>query len=237
MTVTLYKAQDELLDTIFPSLEKLGIPDAILAGGTALARYYLKHRVSYDLDFFVGYAFNPEKLAVELGKIGVRLEGVDAQSDGKWARQLHANAMVGEQMIKVSFIEDLYADIWPRKQFGLVVTEEIGGLYHRKLRTISGTGYGKEVQGARQTARDLFDVYVLNGQIESVEKFLAHANAHGANFPIDALCANTFSMPWIDLINEFENLVFLPPFENLSLIGDVKPALVEQALALQEIGN
>ena len=235
MTVSLYKAQDELLEMIFPHLEKIGIPDAILAGGTALARYYLKHRVSYDLDFFVGRAFNPEKLAIELGKIGVRLEDVDAQYEGKWARQLHANAKIGDEIIKVSFIEDLYVDMWPHKQFGQVVTEEIGGLYHRKLRTISGTGYGKEVQGTRQTARDLFDVYVLNQQVQSVEQFLAQANEQGANFPIDAWCANILAMPWIDLMSEFENLVFLPPYEKVSLIGDVKPALVGQALALQNI--
>ncbi|MEK7680250.1 MAG: nucleotidyl transferase AbiEii/AbiGii toxin family protein [Deltaproteobacteria bacterium] len=31
----------------------------ILIGGTALARCYLQHRASYDLDFFVNARFDP----------------------------------------------------------------------------------------------------------------------------------------------------------------------------------
>jgi hypothetical protein len=126
-------------------------------------------------------------------------------------------------------------DMWPHRQFGRVITEEIGGLYHRKLRTISGGGYGEQVRGARQTARDLFDVFVLNKQVASIKQFLAEANAHGANFPVDALCANLLSMPWIDLMGEFEGLERLAPYDELSLIGDIKPALVGQALALQNV--
>ncbi len=237
MTYLLYKAQDQLLDTIFSNLENLEIPDCILAGGTALARYYLKHRVSYDLDFFIGHAFSPERLAINLGSIGIHLSDVDMQSDGKWANQLHAYANIDDQIIKISFIEDLYVDMWPHQKFGTALTEEIGGLYHRKLRTISGNGYGKEITGARQTARDLFDVFILNSQSQSIEQFIAAANAQGANFPVDALCANIFAMPWIDLMGEFKNLELLPPYDKLSLIGDVKPALVKQALAIQHIGE
>ena len=77
MTVSLYKAQDELLEMIFPHLEKIGIPDAILAGGTALARYYLKHRVSYDLDFFTKEFSRPkiESIISELAKtVGRKIE-------------------------------------------------------------------------------------------------------------------------------------------------------------------
>ena len=159
------------------------------------------------------------------------------QSDGKWANQLHGYTTADGQMVKMSFIEDLYVDMWPHQLFGSVVTEEIGGLYHRKLRTISGTGYGKETKGARQTARDLFDVYILNYQVKQIDQFLGEANSHGANFPVDALCANVLAMPWIELMNEFENLDLLPPHQRCSLIGDVKPALVQQALAMQKIGN
>ena len=51
------------------------------------------------------------------------------------------------------------------------------------------------------------------------------------------MCANILAMPWIDLMGEFENLELLPPYDKLSLIGDVKPALVKQALAIQHIGE
>lgn len=237
MTNNLYSLQDRLLTRIFPALDQLQIPDCILAGGTALARYYLNHRISYDLDFFVGHAFYPEKLALGLGSIGIELRDVDFQANGKWANQLHAYTFFEEQPIKVSFIEDLYVDMWPRQTFGGVVTEEIGGLYHRKLRTISGSGYGKETKGARQTARDLFDVFVLHQVIEPIDSFVEHANGQGANFPVDALSANLLAMPWFDLIDEFERLSRLPPYATLSWMGDVKPELCTQALALQRIGD
>ena len=153
------------------------------------------------------------------------------------ANQLHAYALVDEELIKVSFIEDLYVDMWPTQTFGAVVTEEIGGLYHRKLRTISGTGYVKQTQGARQTARDLVDVFVLNERIAQIGSFVEQANTQGANFPLDALSANLLAMPWFDLVDEFERLSLLPPHNKLSLIGDIKPALIAQALVMQGIGS
>lgn len=60
MTQILYKAQNTILGKVFSNLAQIGIPNCILAGGTALSRYYLHHRVSYDLDFFVGGSFSPE---------------------------------------------------------------------------------------------------------------------------------------------------------------------------------
>lgn len=44
----IYKIQDRVLNLIIPSLN-----DFYLTGGTALGRYYLNHRYSDDLDFFV----------------------------------------------------------------------------------------------------------------------------------------------------------------------------------------
>ena len=34
----------------------------------------------------------------------------------------------------------------------------------------------------------------------------------------------------------YDGLELLPPYENTSLIGDIKPALVSQVIALQNIG-
>lgn len=234
MTEELYKAQDSLLDKVFSNTSRLGIQSIILGGGTALARYYLHHRVSYDLDFFVGGSFSPERLSITLGQIGVSLSDVHIEEGGRYARQLHGYAVVDGSMVKISFVEDVYEGMWPKRDFGSVTTEEIGGLYHRKLRTISGSGYGKNTIGARQTARDLFDAYVLN-RGQPIHEFIAESNKHGANFPMDAFCANLLGMPWIDLMDEFEGLDLLAPYLGTTLIGDVKPALVNEALRLQNL--
>lgn len=235
MAHLLYKAQDSILDKVFSNLDQLGIPNCILAGGTALARYYLRHRVSYDLDFFVGGAFFPENLSIALGRIGINLSDVQLESGGVFAHQLHGYANLDESTVKISFVEDVYEGMWPKKQFGNVITEEIGGLYHRKLRTISGSGYGKGTKGARQTARDLFDAYVLSSQVQSIHSFLAEANQHGANYPQDAFCANILSMPWFYLMDEFDGLELQSPYLGLSLIGDIKPLLVNEAMTIQNL--
>jgi len=50
-TQPLYLAQ-EIFITSLGDIKPLGF-DLMLCGGTALARGYLHHRISYDLDFFV----------------------------------------------------------------------------------------------------------------------------------------------------------------------------------------
>ena len=235
MTHELYRAQDQLLDKIFTHLDTLKIPECILAGGTALARLYLHHRISYDLDFFIGNVFSPDQLAVRLGRIGVSMQGIELETGQKYVRQLHGYVNVAGVNVKISFIEDVYNEMWPKKTFGNVVTEEIGGLYHRKLRAISGNGYGRNTQGARQTARDLFDAYVLDSQIQPIFDFVQESNRNGANFPQESLSSNFLQMPWFDLIDEFENLALLSPYQQLSLIGDVKPSMIAQASMLQKL--
>src|SRR3989338_7958595 len=123
MTHAIFKAQDTILDKVFSNLVKLAIPNCILAGGTALARYYLHHRVSYDLDFFVGGTLSPEKLSIALGRIGINLSDVQFESGGVFAHQLHGYASVDESTVKISFIEDVYEGMWPKKHFGNVITE------------------------------------------------------------------------------------------------------------------
>ena len=237
MTHILHNAQDAILGRVFSHLAQINTPKCILAGGTALARYYLHHRVSYDLDFFVGEEFSPEKLSIDLGRIGIILDNVSIDSGGVFAHQLHGYAKLDDSIVKISFVEDVYADMWPLKKFGNVITEEIGGLYHRKLRAISGSGYGKATKGARQTARDLLDAYVLNSQIQPIHLFLIESNQRGANFPQDAFSANILSMPWIELIDEFDGLELLSPYLGLTLNGNIKPSLVREALAIQGLNG
>lgn len=237
MTFKLYNAQDLLLEKVFSNLDALEIPNCILAGGTALARYYLHHRVSYDLDFFIGGDFSPERLATKLGATGIILSDLKMEQDRQWVTQLHANAVLEDETIKVSFVADIYEGMWNKVTQGGVITESIEGLYHRKLRTLSGnlTPQGK-AQGGRQTARDLFDLFVLNQEIKPIHRFINDINQHGANFPVDALCAQLIAIPWMDLISEFDNLERLTPFDQgIYFMRDIKESLIQEALTLQNL--
>ena len=207
----LYKQQDKILKKIFDN-EKNIFPDArvILAGGTALSRCYLQHRVSYDLDFFVNVRFDPFMVQHRLTDAKVQLQSVEALDDKMYASQLHGMVKINDDLLKISIIEDTYADKFPLETACGIHTETIEGLYHRKLRTIAGSGEGitsstgRTVhEGARKTARDLFDLYVLSNEIKPLMKFVREINEHGAAVPEALLISGIRKISWMDLMDEF----------------------------------
>ena len=205
---SLYLAQEMFISNM-GDIKPLGF-DLMLCGGTALARAYLHHRISYDLDFFVDGQFDPDRLAVALGKLGVKLDGVQIESGGCFVHQLVGFSPLGDVRLKVSFIEDSYAGMFPRMSmpFGQAsfMTESIEGLYHRKLRTVSGSGNGDKLTDGRQAARDLFDLFMLDRMVHKIPIFVQEINQNGANFPAKALVAGLAAMPWIDMMDEFAQM-------------------------------
>jgi len=210
----LYKQQDKILKKIF-DIEKDLFPGArvILVGGTALARCYLQHRASYDLDFFVNARFDPVVVQRRLSNARVKLRMVEFVNDQMFAAELHGVADVDGEPLRISIVEDIYADMFPVKTVDDIRTEAIEGLYHRKIRTITGSGEGvasstgRTVQaGARQTARDLFDLYVLSKEIKPLLEFVREINRHGAGVPESLLISGLRKVRWMELMDEFEML-------------------------------
>jgi predicted nucleotidyltransferase component of viral defense system len=224
----LYGCQDVVLNKVFASEERL-FPEAeiILGGGTALARCYLHHRISHDLDFFVSQCFDPRLILGRLKNEGIILSEVEVESDPNFAAQLLGLVEEKEEQVKISFIEDIYTGMFPVKKIEGIRTETIMGLYHRKLRTITGIGEtttstGRSIsQGYRQTARDLFDLYVLSREVKPLGDFLTKINRHGANVSEIAVESGIKRMPWIDLMDEFESLEIANKYKGLGLL-DIK---------------
>jgi len=221
----LYDKQDTLLKKIFEN-ESIIFPGAgvILAGGTALARCYLQHRVSYDLDFFVNTRFDPIVIQRRLVGVGVTLKMVESALDPMFAAELHGTVDVEGEPLKVSFVEDIYAEMFPVKTCSGIRTETVEGLYHRKLRTITGSGEGRVSStgrrvsvGARETARDLFDLYVLSNEVRPLMKFVREINKHGANLPEALLLGGIRKIRWKELMDEFEMLERAEKYEGLTL--------------------
>lgn len=217
----IYEAQDEILTRIMNSEDSL-FSQMILAGGTALARYYLNHRISRDLDFFLPGNFDPAIVEKQINNLDIPLFDVTRIPSGRFVTQLHGWAQINGQRIKVSVIEDLFADMFDVAVINNVRTEVIDGLYHRKLRTIAGTGYSVStvgqghLQGGRQNARDIFDLYVLDSQQEPIHQFVERINRHGANFPVDGFIRGISQMLWTELIDEFGLLETLPEFHKIT---------------------
>lgn len=210
----LYRRQDKILKKIFDK-EKVIFPSArvILVGGTALARCYLQHRASYDLDFFVNVRFDPIVIQRRLSEVGAPLKMVEFVNKPMFAAELHGVTDVDGESLRVSIVEDIYADMFPVKTVGRIRTEALDGLYHRKLRTITGSGEGvasstgRTVQaGAKQTARDLFDLYVLSNEIKPLLEFVRENNRHGAGVPEALLISGLRKVRWMELMDEFEML-------------------------------
>ena len=152
----------------------------------------------------------------------VALEDPTQEAGGAFATQLHGSVNLDGEIIKISFVEDIFAGMFDTTQCGVTRTEVIEGLYHRKLRTITGTGEMRTAsghvlgQGARQKARDLFDLYVLEKNVQPIDEFVHAINQHGANFPVEALYQAFAAMPWQDMLDEFEQLEVIEPFERIT---------------------
>jgi hypothetical protein len=221
-TQRLYQAQEQFLLKM-GNIKPLGFK-LILFGGTALARAYLHHRVSYDLDFFVDGKFDPERLAVQLGQLGINLEDIQLEVGGRFVHQLVGYTQIAEVRLKISFIEDGYAGMFPSGVMPIgqanFMIESVEGLYHRKLRTVSGSGNANAPTDGRQAARDLFDLWMLDRMIQPMPAFVKAINQQGANFPQKAFLAGLASMPWIAMMDEFEQMDI---DQTNQYIADIKP--------------
>ena len=221
-TQPLYQAQEQFLLKM-GNIKPLGFK-LMLCGGTALARVYLHHRVSYDLDFFVDGQFDPERLAVQLGQLGINLEDIQLKMGGRFVHQLVGYTQIAEVRLKISFIEDGYAGMFPSGVMPIgqanFMIESVEGLYHRKLRTVSGSGNANAPTDGRQAARDLFDLWMLDRMIQPMPAFVKAINQQGANFPQKAFLAGLASMPWIAMMDEFEQMDI---DQTNPYIADIKP--------------
>ena len=212
-----------MLNSVFQHLDAFKQSGILLGGGTALARFYLHHRVSYDLDFFLAVPFDPMVLSRRLQQAGLTFEITGLECGGTFAAQLHGLVTIkNSEPINISFVEDVFTGMFETIEIQGVRTEIIEGLFHRKLRTVSGTGVtlgpsGHLLgEGQRQKARDLYDLYILDTRVEPVEKFIQRINSKGAGFPADIFRQNLAAVDWMELIDECEILEVLAPFEKMA---------------------
>lgn len=224
--MSLYPSQDSILEMIFSRSKELfkHHESLILGGGTALARAYLNHRRSYDLDLFIDEPLQPDALYQQLIKLGFQLTPSPIiNQEGPFARQLHSAILQDGEVIKISVIEDLFCGMFEQQRIqNCWTTEEVSGLYHRKIRTLSGTGTQTNragmpiAQGARQQARDLFDLYTLSNQVEPMAPFVKRINRYGAGVPLTQLIQGISAIPWMEMMEEFEAIETISPHKNIT---------------------
>ena len=98
----LYHIQEKVVKQVFESLD-----GALRCGDTALARCYLQHCISYDLNFFMNSRFDPQLLLNQLNKdAAIKIEEVAIDQPDGIAVQIHGMTSVDGLPLKISFIED-----------------------------------------------------------------------------------------------------------------------------------
>ena len=121
-----------------------------LTGGTALAEFYLHHRLSEDLDFFSEREFDPQGISVVLKKIQAPagITGIEYQQS--FNRNLFFIS-VGTDIIKTEFTYFPFARLDQTKKIGNLSVDSLVDIATNKIFTIY----------QRPRSRDFIDLYLI----------------------------------------------------------------------------
>ena len=140
--------QKKLLELL--SKEKSICDHFYLTGGTALAEFYLHHRLSEDLDFFSEQEFDPQSISVILKKIQVAAGIKKIEYQQSFNRNLFF-LQTDTEVIKTEFTYFPFARIEQKKIFGKLFIDSLIDIATNKIFTI--------YQNPR--SRDFIDLYLI----------------------------------------------------------------------------
>lgn len=179
-----YLQQDQILFL----LKKFPEFPFVLSGGTALARFYLHHRFSEDLDFFfegIGLPFDKiSQIMTYLKQSGIQTEFV-GKTNKKYFIKVASYVVGNKTPIKVDFLEDPFSGMWNPsfKKNGSNLSfrvDHIDLIYYRKFFSIAEQ-YTKNGQIHR--IKDLVDLYCLHHNYKKIENRILFYTSH--SIPID----------------------------------------------------
>lgn len=140
--------QQKLLDLL--SGEKLICDNFYLTGGTALAEFYLHHRLSEDLDFFSEHEFDPQNVSVVLKKVQAAAGVISIEYQQSFNRNLFF-LRTDSEIIKTEFTFFPFTRIEQKKKIGSLFIDSLVDIATNKLFTI--------YQNPR--SRDYIDLYLI----------------------------------------------------------------------------
>ena len=132
------------------SREKLISDSFYLSGGTALAEFYLQHRISKDLDFFSENEFDPIFITSTFKKIQDKASIVKVNYEQSFNRNLFFLELKGDS-IKTEFTYFPFTRIESKKKFGDLYIDSLIDIAVNKIFTI----YQKP------RSRDFIDLYFI----------------------------------------------------------------------------
>jgi len=145
--------QKNILEII--SKDKLICDNFYLTGGTALAEFYLHHRLSEDLDFFSENEFEPQSISVFFEKIKNKAKIKKVEYQQSFNRNLFfldlAGYPLGHDKIKIEFTYFPFARIEQKLKTGNLYVDSFLDIAVNKVFTI----YQKP------RSRDFIDLYFI----------------------------------------------------------------------------
>lgn len=163
--------QKKLLDLL--SQEQAVCINFYLTGGTALAEFYLHHRLSEDLDFFSEQEFDPQSISVILKKIQ-KMAGIKKieyqQSFNRNLFFLHTDT----DIIKTEFTYFPFPRIEQKQKMGELSIDSLIDIATNKIFTI----YQKP------RSRDFIDLYLIliNNPELTIESLIGNAQIKFDNY-------------------------------------------------------
>lgn len=170
------KAQDKILGILANKID-----DFYLLGGTALAKYYLHHRLSEDLDFFTqDFDYRRIWKIKELLSSAVKkpLEVVKERIKlGEMVRLCIYYVPLGKKEgLKIDFVEDIVKPLKKYQKINGINVMSLEDIYLRKIHAVTGTQpqidlTGRKMHFGRQEAKDFYDLYFLSHTFRNLSDF------------------------------------------------------------------
>lgn len=139
-----------------------------LTGGTALSRVYYNHRYSDDLDYFVNYHPDFQRIAeFQIGKLLKSFSDVEVDYKGEYFSRI----FVGQERLKIEMVNDVPSHI------GQLISHPVLGRIDSKENILANK---VTAVADRALPKDIVDLYFLLKDELSIKKALTDAESKAA---------------------------------------------------------
>lgn len=183
-----------------------------LTGGTALAAYYLNHRLSEDIDLFSDTPFDEATVIAAMAHLVTGL-GVRSKLSKILGRLRYDLTFPNNKLLKVDFVFYDFSHIEPTNVFGTLVVDSMGDIAVNKLLSIS----------QRTVSKDFVDLYFLLKKYTVWD--LQHGVEHKFKLEIEPLYLSS-------LFAKSEKLTDLPVMKKKLTLDQLKTFFLAQARRL-----
>jgi len=122
-----------------------------LTGGTALAEFYLQHRLSEDLDFFSEKDFEREEVYTFTNNLKSIMQAQSVTAIKKNGRDIFEYKLGNNEILKVEFVHYPYKNLKPLRKFDMLAVNDVFDITVNKIFSVF----------SRNETKDFADLFFL----------------------------------------------------------------------------